>query len=162
MLQKDKYEWKYAIFTCNYEIYGVSQLRMLFSAKLPMRILFSKMRFLSQSRVMRVSRPQTTKRLRALRNSQQGAGTMDREEQEQWKVDEQFEDVSKSAATSCKDVQTIAGVLQATDLTDEDKGYMKPQIQSFCSETASQRCPAWVRLPAAASLFTSLFSPHNI
>ena len=94
--------------------------------------------FLSRSRVMRVSRPQTTKRLRALRNSQQAAGTTDREEQEQWKVDEQFEDVSKSAATSCKDVQTIAGVLQATDLTDEDKGYMQSQIQSFCSETARQ------------------------
>ena len=112
----------------------------LFSAKLPMHVLFSKMQqlFLFQSRVMRVSRPQTTKRLRALRNSQQAAGTTDREEQEQWKVDEQFEDVSKSAATSCKDVQTIAGVLQATDLTDEDKGYMKPQIQSFYSETARQ------------------------
>ena len=112
---------------------------MLFSAKLPMHVLFSKMQqlFLSRSRVMRVSRPQTTKRLRALRNSQQAAGTTDRE-QEQWKVDEQFEDVSKSAATSCKDVQTIAGVLQATDLTDEDKGYMKPQIQSFCSETVKQ------------------------
>ena len=113
---------------------------MLFSAKLPMHVLFSKMQqlFLSRSRVMRVSRPQTTKRLRALRNSQQAAGTTDREEQEQWKVDEQFEDVSKSAATSCKDVQTIAGVLQATDLTDEDKGYMQSQIQSFCSETARQ------------------------
>ena len=105
-----------------------------------MHVLFSKMQqlFLFQSRVMRVSRPQTTKRLRALRNSQQAAGTTDREEQEQWKVDEQFEDVSKSAATSCKDVQTIAGVLQATDLTDQDKGYMQSQIQSFCSETARQ------------------------
>ena len=87
---------------------------------------------------MRVSRPQTTKRLRALRNSQQAARTTDGEEQEQWKVDEQFEDVSKSAATSCKDVQTIAGVLQATDLTDKDKGYMQSQIQSFCSETGRQ------------------------
>ena len=71
---------------------------------------------------MRVSRPQTTKRLRALRNSQQAAGATDGEEQEQWKVDEQFEGVSKSAASNCKAVQTIAGVLQATDLTDKDKG----------------------------------------
>ena len=76
----------------------------------------------SQSRLMRVSRPQTTKRLRALRNSQQAAGTTDGEERDQWKVDEQFEGVSKSGASNCKDVQTITGVLQATDLTDKDEG----------------------------------------
>ena len=69
---------------------------------------------------MRVSRPQTTKRLRALRNSQQAAGTTDREEQDQQKIDEQFEDVSRSATS--KDVQTITGVLQATDLNDQQDG----------------------------------------
>ena len=74
----------------------------------------------SWSRLMRVSRPQTTKRLRALRNSQQAAGTTDREEQDQQKIDEQFEDVSRSATS--KDVQTITGVLQATDLNDQQDG----------------------------------------
>lgn len=71
---------------------------------------------------MRVSRPQTTKRLRALKSSQQaaGPGTTDGEEQDQWKIDEQFEDVSRSAAS--KDVQTITRVLQTTDLNDKDKG----------------------------------------
>ena len=69
---------------------------------------------------MRVSRPQTTKRLRALRNSQQAGGTTDREEQDQRKIDEQFKDVSISAAS--KDVQTITGVLQVTDLNDQQEG----------------------------------------
>ena len=74
----------------------------------------------SQSRLMRVSRPQTTKRLRALKSSQQAAGTTDGEEQDQQKIDEQFEDVSRSVAS--KDVQTITRVLQTTDLNDKDKG----------------------------------------
>ena len=69
---------------------------------------------------MRVSRPQTTKRLRALKSSQLAAGTTDGEEQDQRKIDEQFEDVSRSAAS--KDVQTITRVLQTTDLNDKDKG----------------------------------------
>ena len=69
---------------------------------------------------MHVSRPQTTKRLRALKTSQQAAGTTDGEEQDQRKTDEQFEDVSRNAAS--KDVQTITRALQTTDLNDQQEG----------------------------------------